>query len=259
MNTQSTTAPQQDLLKEFNRDGYVCLRRLYDAGQMQELNSEVGRFIRDIVPSMPQEQVYYEDKSDKSTLKQLQKIFEYDNYFRDLMENGAPRKIAEELLQDEVIPVNMQYFNKPPGIGQPTPPHQDGYYFHLDPCEAVTGWLALEDVDEETGCVHYVRGSHKTTGFRPHGQTGVLGFSQGITDFGTPEDRDSAVAFPGAGGTFLMHHAKTVHWASGNQSATRSRKALGFIYYGKRAKLDVAAKNAYQAALDARLKTAGDI
>ncbi|MGR3290280.1 MAG: phytanoyl-CoA dioxygenase family protein, partial [Paracoccaceae bacterium] len=90
MKTQTTTLPQQNLLKEFNRDGYVCVRRLYDAGRMQELNSEVGRFIRDIVPSMPQEQVYYEDKSDKSTLKQLQKIFEYDDYFRDLMVNGAP-------------------------------------------------------------------------------------------------------------------------------------------------------------------------
>jgi len=123
----------------------------------------------------------------------------------------------------------------------------------------VTGWLALEDVNEETGCIHYVRGSHKETKFRSHGQSGVLGFSQGITDFGTPADRANEVSFPGTGGTFLMHHAKTVHWASGNKSESRTRKALGFIYYAKRAKLDVAAKDAYQAALDARLKIAEKI
>jgi phytanoyl-CoA hydroxylase len=259
MNIKSTSTHHQDLFSEFNRDGYVCLQSFYDAGQMQELNNEVRRFIRDVVPTMPQEQVYYEDKSDKSTLKQLQLMFEYDAYFREMMENGSPRMIAEEVLQDEVVPVNMQYFNKPPGIGKATPPHQDGYYFHLDPCEAVTGWLALEEVDEETGCVHYVRGSHKFDEFRPHGQTGVLGFSQGITDFETPEDQANALAFPGKGGTFLMHHAKTVHWASGNQSKTRTRKALGFIYYAKSAKLDVAAKEAYQVALDARLKTTSKI
>ena len=51
-----------------------------------------------------------------------------------------------------------------------------------------------------------------------------------------------------------MHHAKTVHWASGNTSKTRTRKALGFIYYAKRAKLDHIAKEAYQAALDVQLK-----
>jgi ectoine hydroxylase-related dioxygenase (phytanoyl-CoA dioxygenase family) len=50
----------------------------------------------------------------------------------------------------------MQYFNKPPSVGQPTPPHQDGYYFMLDPCEAVTMWFALDEVDEENGRMRYV-------------------------------------------------------------------------------------------------------
>ncbi|OUS06114.1 hypothetical protein A9Q96_10145 [Rhodobacterales bacterium 52_120_T64] len=45
--------------------------------------------------------------------------------------------------------------------------------------------------------------------FRPHAQTGVLGFSQGMIDFGTQADRDETIAFPGSAGTFLMHHAKT--------------------------------------------------
>jgi phytanoyl-CoA hydroxylase len=248
-----------DLLDAFTRDGYVAIQPLFDRSQMTEICKNVERLIREVVPEMPETQVYYEDKSDSSTLKQLQRIHEHDAYFADLMLNGDPRRIAEDVLQDEVVPVNMQYFNKPPRIGQPTPPHQDGFYFHLDPCEAVTGWLALEDVDEETGCVRYVVGSHKDKGFRPHGQTGVLGFSQGITDYGTPEDQVNEVAFPGEAGTFLMHHAKTIHLAGGNTSQTRTRRALGFIYYAKRAKLDFAAKRAYQATLDSRLKARGKI
>ena len=252
-------AENPTLLADFGRDGYVALCPLYDETAIADIKSNVDRLIRDVVPTMPAAQVYYEDKSDRSSLKQLQKIFEYDSYFEDLMLNGAPRRIAEEVLQNEVVPVNMQYFNKPPRIGQPTPPHQDGYYFHLSPCEAVTGWLALDDVDEETGCVRYVTGSHKSDDFRPHGQTGVLGFSQGITDYGTPDDLAAETAFPGSAGTFLMHHARTIHLAGGNRSATRTRRALGFIYYSRDAYLDVAAKEAYQAALDARLKTEAKI
>ena len=42
---------------------------------------------------------------------------------------------------------------------------------------AVTCWLALEKVDEENGCIHYVKGSHKFE-YRPHGRSNVLGFSQ---------------------------------------------------------------------------------
>lgn len=247
------------LLTDFTRDGYVALRPLFGSFAISEIKSNVERLIRDVVPNMPAAQVYYEDKRDKSSLKQLQKIFEYDTYFNDLMLNGAPRRVAEHVLQNEVVPINMQYFNKPPKIGQPTPPHQDGYYFHLSPCEAVTGWLALDDVDDETGCVRYVPGSHKSAVFRPHGQTGVLGFSQGITDYGTPADLAAERAFPGPAGTFLMHHARTIHLAGGNASDTRTRRALGFIYYSKDAKPDVAAQKAYQASLDARLEAEAKI
>ena len=63
------------------------------------------------------------------------------------------------------------------------PPHQDGYYFNLDSDKAVTGWLALEDVDDENGCIHYVKGSHKKEEYRPHGKSEILGFSQGVTRF----------------------------------------------------------------------------
>ncbi len=242
----------------FERDGYVAVSPLFDGDEMAEIKAEVTRYIRDVVPTMPDTRVYYEDKHDPSSLKQVQKIFEYDEYFSNLM-NGVIRRMAETVLDDDVVPINMQYFNKPAGIGQATPPHQDGYYFHLTPCEAVTGWLALDDVDEENGCIHYIRGSHHAERFRPHGQTGVLGFSQGITDFGTASDKADSVAFPGPAGSFLMHHARTIHWAGPNRSKTRSRRAIGFIYYAKRAREDIAAKEAYQRSLDERLRTQAKI
>ena len=244
------------LASDFDRDGYVAIKPLFSEGEIATINREIERFIRSVVPTMPAEQVYYEEPENKSSLKQLQKMFEYDSYFEELMLNGLARKIAEAVLGEECVPINMQYFNKPAGIGKPTPPHQDGYCFHLSPCKAVTGWLALEEVDEENGCVHYVRGSHKAEGFRNHGQTGVLGFSQGMTDFGTMADQQGTVAFPGKAGTFLMHDARTIHWAGANTSPTRSRRALGFIYYAKSAKRDHAAAEAYQAKLDEHLRAA---
>ena len=123
--TAASSARQIDpktLIDDFSRDGFVAVRPLFEADQMRRLNAELARFIRDVVPTMPDAQVYYEDTSDKSSLKQLQRMFQYDPYFRELMDNSIVRQIAETVLQDEVVPVNMQYFNKPPGIGQATPP-----------------------------------------------------------------------------------------------------------------------------------------
>jgi phytanoyl-CoA hydroxylase len=153
---------------------------------------------------------------------------------------------------------NLQYFNKPPGVGQPTPAHQDGYYFKLDPPEALTMWLALDDVDEENGCVRYVRASHRR-GMRPHARTNVLGFSQGITDYGTVDDMAGEIAFPAKPGDLLAHHALTIHRADGNRSATRSRRSLGFIYYAARAREDQVVVDAYQAQLRSELTAAGKI
>lgn len=250
---------QARLRQAFERNGYLKVAPLISKDEVAEINATINDFLDTRVAQMPPEAVYYEDRSDRGTIKQLQRLFDYDAFFHELMFDGPPRRLAELALGEEVRPINMQYFNKPPGIGKATPPHQDGFFFHLTPPSAVTGWLALEPVDEENGCIHYVQGSHREPGFRDHAPTGVLGFSQGIADFGTDDDRARAVAEPGSAGTFLMHHAKTIHWAGANKSLIRSRRALGFIYYGASAVEDTAAKAAYQAALDARLRTEGKI
>jgi phytanoyl-CoA hydroxylase len=119
-------------------------------------------------------------------------------------------------------------------------------------------WLALEPVDAENGCVRYVRGSHHG-GIREHGRTQTLGFSQGVVDFPRPEDTADEVAMPAAAGDLLAHDALTIHRAEANASKTRTRRALGFIYYGERAREDRAAHEAYQQQLATELKVAGKI
>jgi phytanoyl-CoA hydroxylase len=233
------------LLKTYQSDGYVALKGFMPQAELDVLLTHVDRFISDVVPDMPAEHVFYEDKDDPSTLKQLQEMGTYDPWFNGQFTKGPFRQIAEILLCGPVVPKNMQYFNKPPAIGQSTPPHQDGYYFMLDPCEALTMWFALEDVDEESGCVRYVKGSHKR-GMREHGRTQTLGFSQGIVDYPTPEDAKGELAFPAQPGDLLAHDALTIHRADRNRSATRTRRALGFIYYSERAQEDHEAHEAYQ-------------
>lgn len=228
---------------DYDRDGYVFIKNFLSQEEVEKINTEVQNFIKTQVPSMPSNFVFYEDKNDSSTLKQLQDIHEYNTFFAGVLKGSRFEEIAKLLLEENVIGKNLEYFNKPPKIGKPTPPHQDGYYFMLNPPQAITMWLALENADEENGCVRYIKGSHKT-GMRPHGKTSTLGFSQGITDYGD-KDFASELAFPAAPGDLLVHHAMTIHRADGNQS-NRSRKALGFIYFGESAKEDLEAKKAYQ-------------
>jgi len=246
------------LQTRFNKDGFVALPQFVAGQEFAELVANVDRFVKEVVPKLPAEHVFYEIKSDSKTLKQVQQMGDHDLWFDKLLNNSRFRDVAERLLDGPVVPKNMQYFNKPPGVGLPTPPHQDGYYFMLDPCEALTMWFAIDDVDEENGCVRYVKGSHQL-GMREHTRTQTLGFSQGIANYPTKGDRKCEVAVSAQPGDLLVHHAMTIHRADGNQSLGRNRRALGFIYYSHRAQEDATAHAAYQRKLAEELKSAGKI
>ena len=243
--------------EHLEQDGFVAVPRFCDVDELQTIESELNRFIAERVPVLPPEYIFYEDKADPGTLKQIQRMHEHDDFFRDFFE-GKPQQLAEELLGEVVVGKNFQYFNKPPVLSQATPPHQDGIYFMLEPCRALTMWMALDMVDEENGCMRYVRNSH-TRGMRSHGRTGTLGFSQGITDFGQSADTRDEVACPVQPGDLLAHHALTIHRADVNSSVSRNRRALGFIFYGKCAEENIVAHTAYQQQLTCEMTAQGKI
>ena len=240
----------------FERDGFLVLPSFYREEELLNIEDELERFITMRIPVLPQEQIYFEDKSNPSSLKQIQRLHEHESFFERMM-NDKPKKLAQELLGEPVIGKNLQYFNKPPSLGKATPPHQDAYYFMIEPCRALTMWLALDEVDEGNGCIRYVRGSHMQD-LRPHAQTETLGFSQGIYDYGD-DDLDNEKVVMASPGDLLAHHALTIHRAGSNQSATRSRRALGFIFYGESAKEDAVAHASYQQKLTHEMTAQGKI
>jgi len=248
---------ESQIIESYNRDGFISISSFFDADKLEEIGFELSRFQKQVMPSLGSSEVYYEDKGNSKSLKQIQRMHQHDSFFFDLI-NDKPRRLAEVLLGEAVLPKNLQYFNKPPLIGLATPPHQDGYYFMLEPCCALTMWLALDVVDEENGCVRYVRGSHKK-GMRLHERTQTLGFSQGITDFGTEDDMGNEIVCRAKPGDLLAHQAMTVHRADENISISRNRRALGFIFYGSSAKEDIEAHQQYKMKLERGLALEGKI
>ena len=226
-----------------DQDGYRVVRGLLSPEEVEALNDYLDRYIAEDLPRLPSDAAFYEVKGQPETLMRLQKLHEYDGPCKELLVSERFVRLAEELLGDGAVPVDALLFNKPARVGKLTPPHQDGFYFMLEPNEALTLWLALDPVDEVNGCLRYVRGSHRR-GMRPHQRSNVLGFSQGITDFGGA-DHGAEVAICAEPGDAVVHHSMTIHRADPNPSE-RTRRALGFVYYARRARQDVERLKAYQ-------------
>jgi len=247
---------RHDTQIEYDKQGFVVAKQFLTSDRVVEVADHLSRYIQEIVPTLPPMDVFFEDKSARNQIRMLPRMCENDDFFHALLYEGPMRDIANFLCGGEAIPRNAAYFNKLAEIGEATPPHQDGYYFHLDPCEALTLWLAMDVVDEENACVRYIPGSHRR-GMRQHGRTQVLGFSQGITNY-SPDDQKAEIPACVEPGDLIAHHALTIHRTDANLSC-RSRRALGFVYYSSHAQVDEVAREQYEAKLARDLAAEGKI
>ena len=240
--------------RDFDRDGFIVVRAFLTGDEFSELQTELDRFIADVVPSLSSEKAFYHERSKPETLKQLQ-YMGVDPYFAAYRKNPKWCELATELMGEACAAKEPEWFNKPPATDHPTPPHQDNYYFCLKPSLAMTLWLAIDPVDEENGCLRYVAGSHKR-GIRPHRQTSVLGFSQGISDYGE-QDSDHEVQVTLEPGDLAVHHCETIHRADPNRSLSRQRRAFAQVFVGARATRDAEAFQQYQSSVKSQHEDMG--
>ncbi len=242
--------------EDFDRDGYVLMKDFLSAAEATGINDQIQRFIDEVLPHAPDTTAFYEDKNDPASIKRLQNMDTLDPYFDRLFQSSRFTGLARFLLADDVTAGHPQWFNKPARVGAVTPPHQDGFYFMLEPNEAVTLWIALDDIDEENGCMRYVRGSHRR-GMRPHRASNVLGFSQGVSDY-SEADRARETAMRARPGDLFAHHSMIIHRADANHS-DRRRAALGLVYFAARAKKDEKKAERYKQELYARWEKEGKL
>ena len=110
--------------------------------------------------------------------------------------------------------------------GRETEAHQDHPYWPIAETDTVTAWIPLCDVDDASGCMGYVPGSHS-------------GQAEFIDIFNSPgagkalEAKFAATPpqyVPCAAGDVIFHHGYTVHMAKANRSP-RTRRIYTAIYF----------------------------
>ena len=228
------TASEQAALKaDYLRDGYAVARGFMSMAEVSDINSRINGIIERL-PQLDERTAFYEIPGDPETIMRLQHFVQYDQELGNLAQSEKLVGLANDLLEDVAIPESSQWFAKPPIVGKVTPPHQDGFYFKLEPSEALTFWIALDEIDEGNGCIRYLPGSH-LRGYRPHAMSNVMGFSRGITDYGEAALAAERVILASPG-DLVIHHCMIVHRADSNPS-DRLRRAMGVVYYAGRARV----------------------
>ncbi len=161
---------------------------------------------------------YAADRSADGQLvpRKIDKPFFKSEHFRRVVLDRRLREILEVLLGHPPLLLTDQIFMKPPKFGSAKPYHQDNAYFCCFPVdELITAWIALDDVDEENGCLRYIDGSHKT-GLLPHMPIPGEEHNKAPLD----EDIDFSKETPALvkRGGVVFHHGYTLHTSHRNES-----------------------------------------
>ncbi len=130
--------------------------------------------------------------------------------------------ILTALLAREPYAVQTMIYFKPPGArGQAL--HQDQYYLQVQPGTCVAAWLALDDCDEENGCLQIVPGTQDTPVLCPKEADVAVSF----TDVTVPlPDSLQPIPVPMQAGDVLFFNGQLVHGSFPNQTSHRFRRSL---------------------------------
>jgi len=78
----------------------------------------------------------------------------------DLVTEPRILDYVQDLIGEDLICWGTHYFCKMPGESKRVSWHQDASYWPLTPSKVVTVWLAIDDVQEQTGPMTVIPGSH---------------------------------------------------------------------------------------------------
>ena len=158
---------------------------------------------------------------------QIMEMWRIDDEYKKLLYHEPLLDIAESLIGPNIQLFHDQALYKPALHGGEVFWHQDNAYWQCDPPNLVSIWIALDDDDEENGCMNVIPGSY-LEGLAAHGRAeSEKGKLPALLE--VKADVDRAVPVPVKAGYAMVHHCMTLHQTNPNRSS-RDRRAMVIHY-----------------------------
>ncbi len=162
----------EDLRQAFQNDGFVLGPQVLSASEIDELRDELARVIEDDGKAgVPQPTQLANLGGDlENPVWQIVNIWQASPAFERLVKNPKIAEIAAAITQAKELRLwhdQIQY--KPAEKGGVNMWHQDNPLWPpLSAAHQITAWVALDDVDQENGCMGMVPGSHLWDDCQPY-------------------------------------------------------------------------------------------
>lgn len=159
-------------LAAFDRDGYLVVRELADAGQVQAMRASALEQLAAQRPPLEYEaDVAYpgapvnRQAQGGNTVRRLLQAFDRDPVFHQWAQQPRVVSILTLLLRTTAVHLTRNHHNcvmtKHPGYSSATLWHQDLRYWSFAKPTLINSWLALGDETPNNGCMWLLPGSHR--------------------------------------------------------------------------------------------------
>ena len=154
-------------------------------------------------------------------------MWRYDEVYHHLLYHEPLLDIAESLIGPNIQLFHDQALYKPARHGGEVPWHQDNGYWRCTPPDLVSIWMALDDADEENGCMNVIPGSHLESAPDHDRAVSEKGKLPALLEANVDENRAAPV--PVKAGYAMVHHCLMLHQTNPNKSDRRRRAMV--IHY----------------------------
>ena len=215
----------KDEVNFYNDQGYLLVEDVISENQHKEMLALVDGFFEKSKKIRENDNIFdLEDghSSDNPRLKRIKQPHQHSQFFWDIIKESKIEEILRDLLGDNVSLKTSKLNTKAPGGGAAVEWHQDwAFYPHTNDNVLALG-LMLNDVDIDNGPLMVIPESHKGP-VLSHFNNGV--FCGAIDPDDSDFDMSKAVTLTGKARSMTIHHARTLHGSSPNNS-NRDRLVL---------------------------------
>ena len=223
----------------FGRNGYLKVEGLLTDAELTELGEHSMNLALDKVDLSQLEGVEPRSVDGESPAAMEDRYFRFIQFHRHLeiherfMLQPRVLDVLEPLIGPDLMALQSMLFLKPPGkSGQAY--HQDSFYIKTAPDTLCGAWIAIDDCDEENGCMSFIPGSNMDPVYLDVAQPeDTEDFQERLTEIvGVDEGREAPA--PARAGDVIFFHGHLIHRSRQNRSTDRLRRAYVCHYANAR-------------------------
>lgn len=195
---------------DYKTDGYAIIRDVIPP----DLLAEIGQHVEWLIAKYPElrpEHLHHP-------------LIRNDAFWVRMILEPALVDIGEKFLGPDVACFTAHYICKPPYDGHAVLWHQDGAYWKLDPLEALTVWLAVDESTTANGCLRIIPGTQDVPIYQPSRRDDVPNLLFSASDQRVVDElveRNGVVDIELNPGDVSIHHPNVLHSSEPNTSPKR--------------------------------------